>query len=106
MLPDGPIQVGVLVADDGLSYTLEIKFNKGFQVLSVAAQGTTFRSYVLQIQQDIEAMDADSHDAEGAMIIFQVLAELLPHIEAGDLELEETLSVDVRADINLMNLLS
>ncbi len=109
MLIEGPLKIGVLDQPDGLGRELHLSFGPAFRTLDLAGQGAALRRYVGELRQQIEAVsDMTDRDRQGMLIILQIAEELLPHVAAGEMALEETIVVEMgpeTRDLSLVDLL-
>jgi hypothetical protein len=103
----GPIKVGVVEPSSDGNYELHIDFADDFKASALADQGETFRAYLAGLGTALEG-DLDTRDAQGAMLIQQICEQLLPHVEAGEIPLSETLVIEVQRTpgVNLADLLA
>ena len=91
----GPLNIGVVDKLDGLGRELHIGFREEFRRLSLAAQGEEFRAYVADLAGAAYALDEDDPDRAGILLIQQIAEQLLPHVEAGELSLGDTIVVEL-----------
>lgn len=108
MLIEGPLTIGVLDQTDQPGRELHIDFTKDFQSLESDAQAGQFQTYLLELQQGIASLPEDDPNRAGMLIVQQIAEQLYSHIKAGELELEETIIVEIGRDYSsdsLMNLL-
>jgi hypothetical protein len=103
---NGPIKVGVVEPSPQGDYELHISFTDEFKAAELAAQAETFRAYLGELGSALQG-ELDGRNAQGVMVIQQICEQLLPHIEAGDIPLAETLVVEVQRTpgVNLVDLL-
>ena len=95
---DGPFQIGVVERDDGTGRELHLEFSDDFRRLDVGDRAATLRDYISQLSRRItEAGDA-SPDAQGMLTVQQIAEQLLPHIEADEIALTETIVIEIRSD--------
>jgi hypothetical protein len=103
---NGPIKVGVVEPSPQGDYELHISFTDEFKAAELAAQAETFRAYLGELGFALQG-ELDERNAQGVMVIQQICEQLLPHVEAGDIPLAETLVVEVQRTpgVNLVDLL-
>lgn len=105
MLIEGPIRVSVAEAADGQGWVLVLAFKPEFQVLDQTAQAEQFKGYLQQLNEDIAGITAeDDPNRPGMLIIQQIVEQLLPHIEAGELELSESIIIQIQQNSQLVAL--
>jgi hypothetical protein len=72
-------------------------------------QATAFARYLEELQQGIAALPAEDPNRAGMLIVQQIAEQLLPHLEGGELELGDTIIVEMGRDYSsdsLMGLLN
>jgi hypothetical protein len=97
MLIQGPLRFSVAQEELASGYELFVDFQPDFCALPLEQQSTSFRDYLQEVAQLI-AQAADDRTLQGLFIVQQLAEQLLPYIESGDLELEETINIHVRPD--------
>lgn len=109
MLIEGPLKIGVLDDPAQPGRELHVDFTSEFQMLEQNGQAQTFSQYLQTLQRYImELPEADPNRA-GMLIVQQIAEQLLPHLASGDLELSETIIVEMgrdHASDSLMGLLN
>lgn len=107
---DGPMNITIADPADGQGKLLMIKFSSEFQAKDFAGQAADFKSHLGFLGEQIEAIESEEdHNRAGMMIIQQFCEQLLPHIEQGELALEEQIVLQVRQEsqaVALTDLLS
>jgi len=97
MLIEGPLNISIAEPADGQGKILVIGFQPEFQALDLSEQSSRFRAYLGLLNGNIRALEAsDERNRAGMLIVQQITEQLLPHIESGDLALEETMTVQIR----------
>ncbi len=105
MLIEGPIRVSVAEAADGQGWVLILAFKPEFQALDIAAQAGEFQGYLDSLNTGIAAISAeDDPNRPGMLIIQQIAEQLLPHIAAGELELSESIIIQIQQNSQLVAL--
>ena len=94
---EGPLKIEIAEPADGQGKILVIAFQPDFQSLSVAEQSTRFRDYLATLDHYINQVlpEGDANRA-GMLVVQQIAEQLLPHIDTGELALEETMTVQIR----------
>ena len=99
MVIEGPMSITVADPADGQGKVLVLAFRPEFQALEMAEQGARFREYLENLAREIAAIpDESDRNRAGMLIIQQIGEELLPHIEAGELALEESIIIQIRQE--------
>lgn len=97
MLIEGPLKITIAEPDDGQGKILVIGFQQDFQTLDLSGQSRQFRAYLAELNENIAALDGtDERNRAGMLIVQQIAEQLFPHIESGDLALEQTMTVQIR----------
>lgn len=94
---DGPLRVSVLDDEIKNKRTLEIDFTETYQQLSVQQQSVEMRSYIQRLFQNAETLQAGDSNREGLLLIMQICEELLPYIQQQELDLSETITMELAA---------
>jgi hypothetical protein len=99
MLIEGPLNISIADPADGQGKVLIMRFSPEFQSLDLPAQGSGFREYIASLGQGIATIsdEADRNKA-GMMIVQQIAEQLLPHVENGELALEEQMVIQIRQE--------
>ncbi|EGV50238.1 hypothetical protein [Candidatus Endoriftia persephone] len=109
MLIEGPLKIGVLDQPEMPGRELHIDFTPEFIALDAQAQGQQFQDYLKSLHEGIAKLAEDDPNRAGMLIVQQISEQLFPHLASGDLELDETIVVEMGRDASsasLMNLLS
>ncbi len=109
MLIDGPLKIGVLDDPGQPGRELHIDFSQEFQALEQNSQAASFADYLVMLGRDIEALPENDPNRAGMLIVQQIGEQLLPHLHNGELELSETIIVEMGRDVasdSLMGLLN
>ncbi len=104
MLIEGPLRISVAETTDGQGWVLVLAFKPEFQVLDVPTQGAQFQDYLQQLNDDIASLDEGDHNRAGMLIIQQIVEQLLPHVAAGELEIEESIIIQIQQNSQVVAL--
>ena len=91
----GPLTIGVVEKLDGPGRELHIGFQEAFRRLPLAAQGDQFRAYLAELDAAVYTLADDDPNRPGILLIQQIAEQLLPHVEAGELSLGDTVVVEI-----------
>jgi hypothetical protein len=80
---------------EGPGRELHIGFREEFRRLPLAAQGEAFRDYLAELNAAVYTLAEDDPDRPGILLIQQIAEQLLPHVEAGELSLGDTIVVEI-----------
>jgi hypothetical protein len=91
----GPITIGVLDNDSG-GRELHLSFRNEFRILNLPQQIESFQNFINSLNKEILQLDESDANRQGMLTILQICEQLLPHIEANELPLEETIVVNIQ----------
>ncbi|MCU7932674.1 MAG: transcriptional regulator [Candidatus Thiodiazotropha sp. (ex Codakia rugifera)] len=109
MLIEGPLKIGVLDDPEQPGRELHIDFTTEFQSLELKGQAESFSQYLQILQRNINALEEVDPNRAGMLIVQQIAEQLMPHLASGDLEIAETIIVEMgrdHASDSLMSLLN
>jgi len=90
----GPFTIAVNDnADSGLR-ELHLGFKPAFQQQDLESRLTSIKVYLSDLQKNIDA-EKDATNQQGMVTIMQIAQELMPHIEADQIPLEETIVIEI-----------
>lgn len=91
----GPLTIGLVEKLEGPGRELHIGFREEFRRLPLAAQGEAFRDYLAELNAAVYTLAEDDPNRPGILLIQQIAEQLLPHVEAGELSLGDTIVVEI-----------
>ncbi len=103
---EGPFKLAVIENVQTLSRELHLDFTEDFCRLAIAERASALREYVADLRQKIHASAEDSADRQGMLAILQVTEQLLPHIAADEIPLNETIVIEIRSESPLSHLIA
>jgi hypothetical protein len=109
MLIEGPLKIGILDDPEQPGRELHVDFTPEFQALGAEAQSQSFSEYLQTLQKSIIDLPEADPNRAGMLIVQQIAEQLMPHLATGDLELAETIIVEMgrdHASNSLMGLLN
>ncbi|MEL0586214.1 MAG: transcriptional regulator [Candidatus Thiodiazotropha sp. (ex. Lucinoma kazani)] len=109
MLIEGPLKISVLDDPEQPGRELHIDFTSGFQSLEQNGQAESFSQYLQILQHNINLLEEADPNRAGMLIVQQIAEQLMPHLASGDLEIAETIIVEMgrdHASDSLMSLLN
>ena len=92
---DGPLKIGVVETPGQGGWELQIDFRPAFRELKGLEQSRAFRTYLSQLASNISALPQDDRNRQGMLLVQQIAEQLLPHVESGELALNETIVVEI-----------
>ncbi|MES9968652.1 MAG: transcriptional regulator [Candidatus Thiodiazotropha sp.] len=109
MLIEGPLKIGVLDDPEQPGRELHISFTEEFQALEQSDQTQSFSEYLQLLGRNIDKLPVQDPNRAGMLIVQQIAEQLMPHLHTGDLEIGETIIVEMGRDYasdSLMGLLT
>ncbi len=92
---EGPLKIKVINDPAQSGYQLLVDFTPEFQQLPVSGQATEFQHYRQTLQAGISRLQPGDRNRDGMALVLQLVEALMPHVEAGELDLAETLQIQV-----------
>ena len=94
MLIEGPLDISIADNSSAQSRELEVTFTSAFKTLELNDRINNFKDHINQLQKSISGTDNPA-EQQGMLAILQICEELLPHIEADEIPLDETISIEI-----------
>jgi hypothetical protein len=91
----GPLKIGFLDNDAG-AREIHLDFKDEFRVLNLPQQIQQFQQFIAEISSEISKLDEADANRQGMLTILKICQQLLPHIEANEIPLEETIVVTIQ----------
>jgi len=92
---NGPLKIGVVETGGDNGWELHIDFRPDFRALPLAGQSEAFRTYLTELASGIAELAESDRNRQGMLMVQQIAEQLLPHVEQGDLALNETIVVEI-----------
>ena len=94
---NGPFNIGTLQNDMG-GNELHLNFTADFRAMNSAQQADAFQNYINNLINEISRLDEKDANRQGMLAILQVAEQLMPHIQANEIPLEETIVISLQQD--------
>jgi len=94
---NGPFNIGTLQNDMG-GHELHLDFTVEFRAMNSAQQADAFQNYINSLINEISRLDEKDANRQGMLAILQVAEQLMPHIQANEIPLEETIVISLQQD--------
>lgn len=91
---EGPFNIRVVTNEDSQTRELQLSFNAAFQQKTLQQRLEEFRQHIVDLQHSIQDTD-DEASQQGMLTILQISEQLLPHLEADEIPLEETIVIEI-----------
>jgi len=92
---DGPLRIAVVNEPDSPGWQLLVTFTEAFKAAPLEAQGAQFEAYRRRLMEDIARLPEGDRNRDGMAIVLQLVNEMLPYIQEGQIALEETIVVQI-----------
>lgn len=92
---EGPLKISVVETSGDGGWELHIDFRDEFRQLGMAEQATTFRQYLSDVAMGIAGLAESDRDRQGMLLVQQITEQILPHLENGEIALNETIEVEI-----------
>ena len=86
------------VGEEASSKSAMKTFAPEFRALNIAEQTDAFQQYIRDLINSISQLDPNDPNRRGMLTILQVAEQLMPHIEANEIPLEETIVISLQQD--------
>jgi hypothetical protein len=105
MLIEAPFKISVVEKADPESKELHLTFTEQFSSSELSERVNIVKGYLSELNNNLQKFPADSKDKQGMMLVEQLVGELLPHITNDELELEETIVVEINKELGIASLI-
>jgi hypothetical protein len=92
---NGPLKIAVVDEPDQPGWQLVVRFTDDFKSAGLEEQGRRFAAYRQELVEGIANLPPGDRNRDGMAIVLQLVSELLPHIQAGEIALEDAIVVQV-----------
>ncbi|MCW8830827.1 MAG: transcriptional regulator [Gammaproteobacteria bacterium] len=103
MLIKGPLNISIIDTDTG-ERELHLKFSPEFKTLKLNQQCDAFHEFLHYLKTEIDILEDSDPNRHGILTIQQIAEQLLPHIEANEIPLEDAIVVNIHPDTPFGNL--
>ena len=91
----GPFKIGTLQNDIG-GHELHLDFTNELRTLNLAQQVDSMQNYINGLINEASRLDEKNTNRQGILTILQVAEQLMPHIQANEIPLEETIVISLQ----------
>ncbi len=109
---EGPVQIKIGEPADGQGRLLLLSFRPDFVAKPPPERAAAFAGYLQELTRGVADPNLDEANRQGMLIVQQVAEQLLPHLQADDLDLEQEMIIQIRpqeaaaiSDLLTLNLL-
>ncbi|MDT8452968.1 MAG: transcriptional regulator [Gammaproteobacteria bacterium] len=105
MLIEAPLNISVIDTDTG-GRELHLKFTPEFKALKQDQQRDSFHEFIHYLKTEIDVLEESDPNRHGMLTIQQIAEQLLTHIEANEIPLEDAIVVNIQPDTTFGNILN
>ena len=105
MLIEGPFTISILDNGDAQSKELHLIFTADFKNSNVPERVGKLQAYIMNIANNTQDLALDSPDRQGMLIVKQLSEQLLSHISNDEMELDETIVIEINKEFSINNLI-
>ena len=95
MLIEGPLKISV--EDNSHGHELRLEFTPEFKALNLQQQSDSFHEFIHYLKTEIDVLEEKDPNRQGMLTVQQIAEELLPHVEANEIPLEDAIIVNLEA---------
>lgn len=106
MLIEGPFKLSIMESDSTSAREMHVKFTQGFKDTSPAQRIQTLDDYVSELETGIAKIEGDNPERQGMQLVLQIAQQLRSYIVADELELDQTIIIELQEQNTLNNLIS
>lgn len=103
MLIDGPFDLQIMESDD--TRELHITYKDAYQALDLAGRVQQMQQHLRDLEANYQA-SSDPAEQQGMQMIMQVVAQILPYIEADEISLDEAIVLELEKTPSLNKLIN
>ncbi len=104
---EGPLKFKIISYDDSDDREIHVDFKQEFQNLALQEQADVFLKHISSLHIQVAALkQEDEKERQGMLMVLKLLEELWPHIQVGEVSLNETIVGKVQAPSPVSQLIS
>ena len=103
---NGPLTISVQDDDMSLKRELHISFKPAFVQSEVPERIKQLERYMNELDQTMRPLNIDAPDRLGMETVYQVCANLIDHIRADEIDLNETIVIEIQPTISISSIVT
>jgi hypothetical protein len=103
---NGPLIISLQEDDTSMRRELHIAFKPAFIQLEVPERAKVLMDYMSHLNVGLGTMDKDDPDRQGMETVTQICENLLEHIRADEIDLEETIVIEIQPTVSITSLIT
>ena len=102
----GPLNISVKEDETTLRRELHLTFKPGFIQEKLFERTEAFEKYIDHLKHELQKLEKDNPDRLGMETILQVCENLVDYIAKDELDLHESIVIEINPSINITNLIT
>ena len=102
----GPLTISVQDDDTSLKRELHISFKPAFVESDVSERIKKLEAYMSELVQALQQLSQDAPDRLGVETMYQICENLLDHIRADEIDLLETIVIEIQPTISISSIVT
>ncbi len=104
---EGPLKFKIISFDNSDDHEIHVDFKQEFQDLELQEQANEFLKHINSLHSQVAALkEENAEERQGMLIVLKFLEGIWPHIQAGEVSLNETIIGKLEAPTPLDQLIS
>ena len=103
---EGPLNISVQEDESSLKRELHISFTPAFIQEKLFERTEVFQSYIDHLKHDLRKLDHADPNRLGIETILQICENLVEYIEKDEIDLDETIVIEINPTINITNFIT
>lgn len=105
MLIEAPFNISVVEKSGSESKELHLTFTEQFSNSELSKRVRITKKYLSELNNSLQDLPSDSKDKQGMLIVEQLAGEIFTHIANDELELGETIVIEINKELGISNLI-
>ena len=103
---EGPLHISVIDDKTSLNRELHLSFKPDFIQEKLFERTEAFQKYIDHLKHDLQKLEKDNPDRLGMETILQICENLTEAIINDEIDLNETIVIEINPSINVTNLIT
>lgn len=102
----GPLSISVQDDDASLKRELHITFKPAFVQSALPERIKQLEAYIKDLVLALQPLDKDAPDRLGMETVYQICENLLDHVRADEIDLNETIIIEIQPTISISSMVT
>ncbi|MGD8940986.1 MAG: hypothetical protein PVJ72_16495 [Gammaproteobacteria bacterium] len=103
---NGPLILSVQEDETSLKRELHISFKPAFEQMDVPGRVSRLGNYMNELGEALQELPENDPDRSGMATVYQICKNLLDHIRADEIDLSETIIMEIQPSISIASFVS